>query len=279
MIIDMHTHCFPDRICGRVIAGLAEKSGIRPHLDGSAAALRRSTAESGIDRAVVAPIATAPRQQESIFRFACELHGQGNLLSLGSVHPDSPDWEEMLSRIRQAGLPGIKLHPDYQGFFIGEERALRVIDRAHALGLFTLIHAGMDAAYPSDVHCPPEEIIRLLPRLEGKNVILAHLAGYGPGEAEKVLAGICGRDVYLDTAITAALYPDAAGAILRAHRADRLLFGSDSPWGGQREAVAAVRAAGLDPVTEELVLGGNAARLLGLRDFGKSSCIPADGAI
>ena len=53
--------------------------------------------------------------------------------------------------------------------------------------------------------------------------------------------------------------------MVRRHGAARILFGTDSPWSGQREMVAAVRGSGLDAGEQAAVLGGNGAALLGLR--------------
>lgn len=37
-----------------------------------------------------------------------------------------------------------------------------------------------------------------------------------------------------------------------------LLFGTDSPWSGQQQMLAAIRNSGLDKEEQEAVLGGNA---------------------
>ena len=52
--------------------------------------------------------------------------------------------------------------------------------------------------------------------------------------------------------------------ILRAHGTDRVLFGSDSPWGEEGEELAVLRGLGLSGQELQAVCGGNAARLLGL---------------
>ena len=52
--------------------------------------------------------------------------------------------------------------------------------------------------------------------------------------------------------------------ILRKHGAERVLFGSDSPWGDPGEELGVLRGLGLEETELEAVCGGNAARLLGL---------------
>ena len=78
-----------------------------------------------------------------------------------------------------------------------------------------------------------------------------------------MLAHLVGGGAYLDTSYVMGHIPDGLrDEILMGHREDRLLFGSDTPWMGQRESVAWIRSLRLPPVREELLLGGNAARLL-----------------
>ena len=53
-------------------------------------------------------------------------------------------------------------------------------------------------------------------------------------------------------------------ALVRAFGAQRVLFGSDSPWSSQKESLEWVKA---QPLTEEertAILGGNAQKLLNL---------------
>jgi hypothetical protein len=51
--------------------------------------------------------------------------------------------------------------------------------------------------------------------------------------------------------------------ILRAHGAQRVLFGTDSPWGDQAATLADIRALPLTDDERRLVFHENAARLLG----------------
>ena len=54
-----------------------------------------------------------------------------------------------------------------------------------------------------------------------------------------------------------------ARAMILAHPADRILFGTDSPWSDQAAELARWRALGLPEDFLAAALGGNAARLLG----------------
>lgn len=264
MVFDFHTHCFPKKIREAAMHSLRKKGGIPSFSDASPEMLIASMKKAGIDFSLVLPIATSPKQQASILAYALELNGKNGLFSLGSVHPAADDAEEFLEKTACAGLRGIKLHPDYQGIEIDDPRILKVIDHAHSLGLFTLLHAGKDVAYPAHVHCPPKKAAALLEKLSGKNVILAHLGGYGEGEAAEVLSSLCGADIYFDTSYVGTARPKESAAIIAAHRPDRLLFGSDSPWADQDQALTFIQNLSLSSERKEAILFGNAATLMGL---------------
>ena len=74
MIIDFHTHIFPDKIAVPSIEFLSAKSGVKNNIDGTAAGLAKSMEQSGVDMSVVLPVATKPKQFDSITRFACEIN-------------------------------------------------------------------------------------------------------------------------------------------------------------------------------------------------------------
>ena len=58
MVIDFHTHTFPDRIAKASIESLSECSGIIPHTDGTVAGLERSMEAGGVDISVILPVVT-----------------------------------------------------------------------------------------------------------------------------------------------------------------------------------------------------------------------------
>lgn len=150
MLIDFHTHLFPDAIAGKALARLAENTRpyvsvygeTRPHTDATAAGLAASSREAGLDVSVVMPIATSPRPSETINNFAAQVDAMPGLRSFGSVHPDNPDAMKELERAASLGLKGIKLHPEYQGFYADSPACAAVVKKAAELGLWVLFHAG-----------------------------------------------------------------------------------------------------------------------------------------
>ncbi len=141
MIIDFHVHTFPDKLAPRVIPKLSEAAGIEPQTDGTINDTLEKMKEWGVDRAVILNIATAPTQQNTINSVAAE-NNHLPLYTFGSVHPDGEDKISELKRIKELGLYGIKMHPEYQQFYVDDEKALPIYEECSALGLPIVFHAG-----------------------------------------------------------------------------------------------------------------------------------------
>jgi len=266
MIIDFHTHIFPDAIAPATIAHLSKVGGMKPSTNGTADGLRQSMRQAGIDLSVVLPVVTKPSQFDSIQRFAVAINREENgLLSFGGIHPDCDDVEDKLDTIVSLGLKGIKLHPDYQGVFIDDERYIRIMQGAIRRGLLISIHAGVDIGLPSPVHCPPDRMRAALDRLttdpSSPRIILAHTGGFDQwDDVERYLVG---QAVYLDISFTLPyIQNEQLVRIMRTHGCDRLLFATDSPWGDQTDTLHRFLALPLTEQEQQAILSGNARRLL-----------------
>ena len=261
MMIDFHTHCFPDRILDKAMSALRENSGmVETPTDGSLHDLRRYMREAGIDRSVVLNIATNPRQQRNVNNFAIENNSR-DLVMFGSVHPFAEDALEELERLKDAGIMGIKLHPDYQEFFVDDFAVFPVYETAARLGLITVFHAGLDCGLPGEIHCPPDRLKKALPVFGGGVVVAAHFGGYMMWD--EVLTHLAGKNLYFDTSFCGARIPkDLAVKLVNAHGADKILLGSDLPWSPTRNEAGFIRSLGLRPDTVDRILGLNAQMLL-----------------
>jgi predicted TIM-barrel fold metal-dependent hydrolase len=184
--------------------------------------------EAGIDYAVILPVATKPAQFESINRFAAQLCTKSTLCSFGGIHPDCEDIDEKLDYIKSLGLRGIKLHPDYQGFFVDDPKMKPLYRKISELGLITVFHAGVDYGFAPPYGAPPDRMAKALLWLDSP-VVAAHWGGLHCYEG--VLKHLCGTDVYLDTAFGYGMMPRYfAEQIVERHGVERLLFGTDTPW-------------------------------------------------
>lgn len=263
MVVDFHTHAFPEKIAGKALELLSKKSGnMVPFTDGTAQGLLSHMDSRGVDKAVVLGIATNPAQQRNVNDFAASLAGE-RLIPFGSIHPDAPDAVEELYRISQIGLKGIKFHPEYQDFFVDEDRMLPLYETCDKLGLIVTFHAGADVGYPEPVHNTPERLASILPVFKKGRVVAAHFGGYALwSEVGRCLAG---KNIYFDTGFCYSRMPcPYAAEIIKSHGYKKVLFGSDLPWSDERLEQRFVEGFGLDEEQTAAVLGKNAAELLGI---------------
>lgn len=263
MIIDMHTHIFPDELAARAVARLAEHAGVPAHADGTADGLRASMQRAGITRAALMPVATKPSQVRTINAWTADLNRRyPEFIAFGTLHPAQTDWAEEIARLTADGIRGIKLHHDYQQTFVDDDVFLPMYQALAEAGLMLLVHAGVDIGLPPPVHCPPERLARVLQAVPTLTVIAAHMGGYACWDA--VEQHLLGRRLLLDTSYSLTdLGAERMTALIRAHGVEKILFGSDSPWTDQQTAVAAIRGLPFTNEEQEAILGGNARRLLG----------------
>lgn len=267
MIIDFHTHTFPDKIAPKTIAALERVSGITAATDGTLNGLLHSMEQADVSLSVIQPVVTKPAQFETINLFAAETNRRyaGKLLSFGGIHPDCENYKEKLDWIKSLGLPGIKLHPDYQGVMIDDVRYMNIIEYADSLGLIILTHAGIDIGLPEPVHCPPAKMRKVLDCIKPSKMVLAHYGGWK--QWEDVAQHLAGERVWFDTSFTFD-YIDREDflALLQRHGSDRLLFATDSPWSSVADAINYVKELPLSEDAKDAILYRNAQKLLKLSE-------------
>lgn len=262
MILDFHTHIFPDALASKVIPTLSGRSGLSPTADGTADGLLRSMDEAGISRAVALSIATNAKQMHNVNSFALSLQGHSRLIPFGSVHPNG-DWQYELDRLADGGIKGIKLHPDYQDFFIDDPDLQPIYEAILKKGFILLFHTGTDIGIPEPIHATPERIHHIMGLLRGEKAVLAHMGGFQQWDG--VEQYLLGEDIYLDTSFTAGyIGEERMTAMLTRHRADRLLFATDCPWGSQHEEVQMMERLPLSQELKEQIYSKNACQLLAI---------------
>lgn len=276
MIIDFHTHVYPDAMAERIMAALGSVPGVQGHTDGTLKGLLNSMSTAGIDKSVILPVNTRKGQFDSITKFALAINRQyDNLISFGGIHPDDDEPEEKLISLKNMGFKGVKIHPDYTETFIDDERYICIITAAQRLGLKVITHAGKDPAYEI-IHCPPERGRRMLDRVRELTgfsepfFVFAHLGGNRLlSDVEKHLVG---QDCYIDISCSFSDLGNFSDArdedivrVIKNHGADKILFATDSPWNNQKAYVDRLRKLnGLSDTEKEMILGGNAEKILGL---------------
>ena len=286
MLIDFHTHTFPDELAGKVIPKIAGDASIHYYTKATNASLLESMERAHVDMSVILPVVTKPSQCETINRTAKELNEKyfPRLLSFGGIHPDNENYREILEDLVKSGIKGIKLHHLYQGVAIDDIRSLRIIECACELGLVVVIHAGRDLSFPGDL-ASPQKISIMLDKVHPDKMVLAHMGSYA--QWEEVYNLLCGRGAYLDTSfslspvrpledtregwdklaanpiLVPSLAPELFREMVEKNGVDHMLFASDSPWCDQKETYNLVNTY-LNESEKDAVFYENALRLLNL---------------
>lgn len=267
MIIDFHTHVFPDAIAKPTIDFLASKSGYTPYGDGTFKSLVSLMDKGGVDKSVILPVVTKPSQFDKVNEFAKSLESTGRVYSFGGIHPADETPFNHLDRIKEMGLYGIKLHPDYQGAFIDDPRYIEIIRYALSIGLAIITHAGVDDGCEGEVKCTPDRILRVLDAVYSGNapkeprIILAHGGGFKM--YDEVLKKICGLPVYFDLAYVMEFAdPEILLSIIRSHGADKVLFATDNPWSDPLKSAENLRNLPLTQDELDMIFFKNALRIL-----------------
>ncbi len=262
MIIDFHTHIFPDAIAPRAVTSLADSINnlYTPVTNGTKSMLLQRMDEWSIDISVAMPVMTKPSQHVKTNEHAKSVT-DGRVISFGGLHPDTDDYKRDVDFAASLGLKGIKLHPEYQNFTIDEPRMMKIYDYILSKGLMIMFHAGFDPAYKPPFRSNPLSFRRIIDEMKGGVIIAAHLGGHAQwDDVEKYLVG---TDIYLDTSMGTEYYSEEQFLrIVKNHTKGHILFGSDSPWSHAGNEIKRILSMPLTNEEKADILGLSAQRLL-----------------
>ena len=282
MLVDIHTHIFPDKMAADVIDKLSRISKSVAFTDGTADGLINSMRQAKVDLSVILPVATNPHQVEKVNNASNAINekfSEAGLISFGCIHPDYENYSEELHRIKSLGFKGIKVHPIYQDTNIDDIKYLRIFEKAAELDLIVITHAGLDIGFPGVIRCSPEMLHRVSNEIGNFKFILAHMGGWK--NWNEVIEYLTDTKVYIDTAFsTGKIIPRADSQwkiedlnlldesqfmkLFNAFGADRIIFGTDSPWSSQSESIKFIESLPISTKDKNKILSGNAEKLLNI---------------
>ncbi|MFC1973739.1 amidohydrolase family protein [Chloroflexota bacterium] len=279
MIIDFHTHIFPPDIN----ENRANYLGLDPSFDTLYANSKTKIAcvediiesmdSNGIDISVVMSIGWMSTElchqtndyiMESISRYPKRLIG---LCAVQPLLVDEAVAE--IERCVRGGVRGIgELRSDIQGFDLGDKDLMEpIVQIAKEHHLIILSHASepVGHSYQGKGAITPDVLYRFVTNFPDLPLVFAHWGGGLPfyalmPEVKKSLSS-----VYFDTAASPFLYRNSiVKHVTEILGAGNILFGSDYPLIKQDRIVNSINALDLPEEAKEMILGGNAQRLLSL---------------
>lgn len=279
MIIDFHTHIVPPWIKER----RQEYLGRDPLFDhlysnpkaklATADELIASMDDEGIDISVALNIGWVSHElcretndyiMEAVSRY------RKRLVGFCAIQPKAGDVAiAELERCAKGGLRGIgELRPDVQGFDLGDEATMApIVASANRHGMILLTHSSEPVGhqYAGKGEVTPDILYRFISRFPQTPFVCAHWGGGLPFYALMPEVASAMQNVFFDTAATPFLYrPEIFRYIAEIAGVDKILFGTDYPLMPQSRVMKQLRSLDMGVDAEDLILGGNAKRLLGL---------------
>ena len=225
-IIDIHTHIYPDQIAQKATDSIRafyelEGSG---NMDGRVETLLARGKEAGISRFVVLPVSNSPARVRSINEFLLgETKKHDCFIGFGTLHAEMEGVAAEAEWILNAGLKGIKMHPDSQKFAIDDKRLFEAYELMEGK-LPLLLHMG-DPRYDYSHPARLKKLLENFPRME---VIAAHFGGYSmPAVAKELLADTnCVFDI---SSAMMFMAEGEAEQYINSYGAERMAYGTDYP--------------------------------------------------
>lgn len=262
MVVDFHTHIFPDELSERALDVLLTNidNAIVPANNATLAGLLEKMDEWGIDVSVVQPIITKQSQVVKTNEWAKSICSE-RIVCFGGIYPHTDDYKRDIDFVVGLGLKGLKFHAEYQDFVVDDGYMLKIYDYALSKGLIILHHGGVDIGLPAPFKSSPKQFANIARAMQGGVIIAAHLGGHDQwDDVEKYLAG---ENIYLDTSMGFEYYSDEQFMrIVEKHGADKVLFASDAPWSNAKTEMERLKALPLEKSALDAILGGNAKRIL-----------------
>ena len=260
-VIDMHTHIFPDKLAEKATVATAQYFDLPepPNHHGKVQELADVLAEAGVEYAMVFSAATTAHQVESIHRFICEqCQKYPQFIPCGTLHAEYENYREELKWLRDHGIHGVKIHPEFQHFALDDKRLFPMFEEMERTDMFLICHMGdprVDVSGPK--HLLP--VATTFPKLR---CIAAHLGNWGDWDMEKIRPLTRLDNVYTDISSSFSYVEDKRPLydILYAYDPTHIFYGSDYPIWCPKKELAKALALGLEQGLLEDILFNNFAR-------------------
>lgn len=260
-IIDIHTHIYPMALARRAMEVAGRERDEYDKLPVKENLLKRME-EEGIALSAVLHVVSKPATQADVNRFAKEIV-RPNLVSFGGLHPDCEHVLEEIEKLKDMNMAGIKFHPPFQKVCLDDEKYIEMWKHINHLGFPVLIHCG-SARIPRPYDLFPAGAAKIIRYLPDVPVILAHMGGRSMDPCAEEFLYQFPENVYIDTAMSAERQDKADfERIIEAYGPDRVVFGSDFPYGSQKAAISFIKSTGFSEAEKAMMLGGNAEKILG----------------
>jgi len=275
-IVDGHIHTFSsDEIAKKIITSFNKVYDIHFENTGTGTVndILEKMRNNGIDYSVTANFAPPKIIHNNNLWNLQEGKNHPELVPLVSFHPEMEgSFDKILDSYINEGAKGIKIHPMAQGFDPNDNRLEPLYKRCNELSFPIVFHCGRVSNARLNSYSDIDVLLHVISRYPDIPFVLTHMAD---GNVEDVLnVSRQYNNVYFDTSIVITGYDALAKVnepswlddkividVVNAIGADRLLFGSDYPWGSPSDDLKRFLKMDLTPEQKKKILGLNAIKL------------------
>ncbi len=165
---------------------------------------------------------------------------------------------EIKRAVKKLGLKGLKLHPRSQLFNASDEHVLPVLEECVRLKIPVLFHSGY--AY----HQIPPTIAQVADIFPDLVIMMGHMGCSEmctpTGVNEAIRVARANDNVYLET--SRVMMTSCINLAVRVIGEDRIIFGSDTPYGSQPDEIATILSSDLPESSLSRIFYRNLAQLL-----------------
>lgn len=283
IIVDGHVHSFQNReTANKVIEAFNRVYTIEFKNPGTSDIedLQEEMKKSRIDYAVLANF-TTPRHLLNNNNWTLEVCSrEKSLIPLISFHPDMDEnKEELFEDYIKSGARGIKLHPMAQCFSPDNSKLYGLYGICSELRLPVVFHCGRVANARLNEYSDLESILPILDRFPDMPVVLTHMVDGNTEDCLRVAGDY--KNVYFDTSIVVTGYSEIADTnepswldddmvidIFNKIGTDRIIFGSDYPWGSMYADLQRMKNMNISKDKLKAIMGENAMKLFRIKKEG-----------
>lgn len=272
LIVDFHVHAGPHKgdtpsyrqFTLNVLGSAEAVSAFNAHY-ADPANLIAKLREYGVDYAVIlaacTPLATGYTTNEMVAEYCA---GHKELLPFCTLNPyEEPDMPASLRRLHAQGFKGLKLYPSYNHYHLNDAKMYPLYAVAQELNMPVLVHTGTSTFKNTRLkYANPIDVDDVAVDFPGLTILMAHGGRMAWYDLAMTLARLH-TNVYIELSGIAVkklvqLFPDIE------RFSHKFVFGTDWPQVDTAKNVATLRGLGLSEAAQARILGGNAARILGL---------------
>lgn len=223
-IIDVHNHVFSDHIALRAAGSIRDYYELPMYGDGTLSCMLERARGYRVEHFLICSASLRADKVRAANEFTAVRRAvDPRIVALGTTHAGVPDQYEVFRQIEAFGLAGIKIHPEFQGFAVDDERLNTAWEEAIRLRLPVLFHIGD----PKSDLSSPRRLYRVMERYPQLKVVAAHMGGYQSKEEAECLVG---THCWFDTSQWFYfMSEEELLSRIERHGADKVIYGCDYP--------------------------------------------------